>query len=229
MAEVTALGGEAPAEVTELGGEAPAEAVAPVAETKVATAEAVAAEKAAAEKAAGEKPTDKPKDGDADKGQKEGAPETYADFTVPEGMEIDATKLGEFAPLAKELNLDQAGAQKFVDLFAKYQQEAVETQTSQWAKTTEEWRKSSADDKEFGGAKFEASIASSTKAIDTIMGKEAPAFKELLNSTQMGNHPEVIRFMHRVAVAIGDDKLHFGKGGEAPRDPAKAMYPTMNK
>jgi len=35
----------------------------------------------------------------------QGAPEAYEDFSVPEGVELDAELLGEFKNVAKELNL----------------------------------------------------------------------------------------------------------------------------
>ena len=40
------------------------------------------------------------------------APETYADFTLPEGVELDTALLTDAAPLFKELGLTQEQAQK---------------------------------------------------------------------------------------------------------------------
>ena len=49
----------------------------------------------------------------------EGAPETYADFTVPEGSTVSKEVIGESAtPLFRELGLSQDQAQKLVDFYS---------------------------------------------------------------------------------------------------------------
>ena len=213
-----------------LGGDVEAGATDDVVKTTEAgDVEATPEEKAAAEKAAVEKAeTEKSKDGTADK-DTEKAPEKYEDFVVPDGMELDKGKVEAFTPLAQELGLNQERAQKLVDFFAEHVKTETEAQHEIWATEVKEWKTTAEADPEFGKDNFKASVAGGAAAIDTVMGDEAPAFKALLNSTQLGNHPEVIRFMYRVSKAIGEDKLHFGKSEEAPADAASAMYPTMKK
>ncbi|HET9131900.1 MAG TPA: hypothetical protein VFO86_13180, partial [Terriglobia bacterium] len=48
----------------------------------------------------------------------EGAPEKYADFTLPEGFKFDDKTLEAATAVFKDLNLSQEGAQKLVDLYA---------------------------------------------------------------------------------------------------------------
>lgn len=48
-------------------------------------------------------------------GEKQGAPEKYEDFKMPEGTELDAEVGAAFQGVAKELNLSQEQAQGFLD------------------------------------------------------------------------------------------------------------------
>jgi len=59
------------------------------------------------------------KDSTADKAEKV-IPDVYADFKVPEGMEVDKSLLNEALPVFKEMKLSQEEAQKLVDLQAQY-------------------------------------------------------------------------------------------------------------
>ncbi len=54
-------------------------------------------------------------------------PDTYADFVMPEGVELDSALLTEAAPLFKELGLTQDQAQKLVDFQAKQVQASSES------------------------------------------------------------------------------------------------------
>ena len=102
-------GGEATAASTT---ESAAEAAATTTLTPAATA-------AAAETATTETKTPEQIQQDADAAAKvkaeTSAPEAYEDFTLPEGMEMDADVLGEFQSLAKELNIPQAKPQQLTD------------------------------------------------------------------------------------------------------------------
>lgn len=149
-----------------------------------------------------------------------GAPETYADFTAPEGVELDKDLVGEFLPLAKELNLSQAGAQKLVDIAAKVitkQFEAIETQHLTWAETAK-------SDPEIGGEKLAENLALGKKVIDTFGG---PALRKELNDSGFGNNPELIRTFAKIARAVSDDTVVRGNPSAGAEDPLAKMYPSM--
>lgn len=168
-------------------------------------------QKAADEKAA----EDKKKE---EEGKKESAPEKYEDFKMPEGMEIDADLLKEFTPLAKEANLSQEMAQKFVDLQAKKVAQESARQWEVWEKTQETWVNESKNDKEIGGANFEANLGLAKKALNAY---GSDALKDLADATGMGNHKEFIRFLAKVGKDIGEDKLRIG-GGAPTKDGDRA-------
>jgi len=179
---------------------------------------------AGAKPAEGEGASDKSKDGKTDKA-KDGAPEKY-EFKFPEGVQADEALLGEFTPLAKELGLNQEGAQKLVDLYAKAQGQAMKTVTDHWDNLNKEWVGKVNSDKEYGGADLDKNVAVAKLAIDKF---GTPELKEALNLTGVGNHPEVVRFFYRVGKAISDDKFDTGNGkADVTKDPAKLLFPNQN-
>ena len=156
-----------------------------------------------------------------DEGEKpEGAPEKY-EWAAPEGVTLDESVMGSLSEVAKELNLSQDAAQKLVDKMAPAmaQRQAAQVQAMQ-----AEWRESSSGDAEFGGAKLAENMAVAKKALDAFA---TPEFRQLLEQTGMGNHPEVIRTFYRAGKAISEDGLVSGSAPKAPRD-ARSLFPASN-
>jgi hypothetical protein len=148
------------------------------------------------------------------------APESY-DFKLPDGIELDADAVTEFSAIAKEMKLDQASAQKLADVAANM----VQRQAEQHAATVQGWVDQVKADKEIGGDKMPEHLAIAQKALDTF---GSPELREILNSTGLGNNPEVIRAFYRAGKAISEDTFVPGRQGGAVNDPAKTMFPTMN-
>jgi hypothetical protein len=171
------------------------------------------AEKAAAEEKA-------KKDGEA-----KGAPEAYAEFTLPETFKVDPSVMGEFKTLAKELGLPQEAAQKLVDMQAKLQTNNAsaftETLQAHVDKTAGEWRAAAKADPEYGGVKFDENVAVAKQALDAF---GTPELKALLNESRLGSNPELIRFMFRAGKAISQDGFVSGRAASAAKDTASALY-----
>ncbi|TNV22117.1 peptidase [Buttiauxella sp. B2] len=153
----------------------------------------------------GDKPVEeKPKEGDDKDKKPEGAPEKY-EFKPAEGQELDETALKEFEPIARELNLNQEQAQKFVDLYAsKIVPQLQQKQVEQWTKQTEQWAVDAKADKEIGGDNMTANIGLAQKAFDQF---GSPELKEYLNTTGLGNHPEIIRAFMKVGKSMSEDSM----------------------
>lgn len=174
----------------------------------------------------GEGAADKSKNAEGDK-EKKGAPEKY-EFKVPDGVQLDEALITEFTPVAKELNLDNASAQKLVDLYTKTRAADTQKLYDAWAQTHEKWVGDAKADKEFGGANFDANIAIAKKAMTAAVLGGGEKLVEALNATGAGNHPEVIRFFYKVGKLMSDDKFDTGKSQSgAPVDKAAALYPSM--
>lgn len=152
-----------------------------------------------------------------------GAPEAY-EFTPPEGSAFDNEVIGELSSVAKELDLSQGAAQKLVDRLApKIAERTMAAQAEAFRATTTEWAEAAKADKEFGGEKLSQNLAVAKKALDAY---GTPELRELLNTTGIGNHPELIRAFYKAGLTISEDK--FVPGGTRPAarntDHATALY-----
>lgn len=146
-----------------------------------------------------------------------GAPEKY-EFKAPEGEAFDSEVLDVYAEVAKELNLPQESAQKVLDKVAPVlhaqQAQRLEQVRTAWAEETKA-------DKAIGGDKLAENLAIAKKALSAF---GSPELSKLLETTGLGNHPEVIRLLHKAGKAISEDSFVTGKGGPGssgdPNDPA---------
>lgn len=122
---------------------------------------------------------------------------------LPEGVEsLDEGLMAEFGPMAEELKLTQEQGQKLISMHAKTLQSMQEAQQAQRSEMIESWAKEAKADKEIGGDKFDANLSVAKSALDKF---GTPELKEMLDSSGLGNHPEVIRFFHKVGKEISED------------------------
>lgn len=149
----------------------------------------------------------------------------YEKFTIPEGFDYDDGKVSEFTTLARELNLNQAQAQKLVDLHVRHwlgYEEGLKAQK-------EAWGKEAMEDPEFGGQKFMHSLRDAHRFINVFGGEK---LKAALDATGAGNHPEIFKAFARAGRILGEDQLVTGAGTAAARggtfaDLANTLYPNM--
>lgn len=210
---------EAPADGGEGGAPATVADPAPVAE---APAEAGNLDPVPADKPAETDPDagkgsekDKPKEPDK-KDEKPVVPEKY-EFKAPEGVEqLDPQALAVFEPIAKELGLSQDQAQKLVDIYPQIQQQQAEA----WSKQVTDWGDQVKADKEIGGDKLTASVGQAQKALDQF---GTPALRDYLESSGLGNHPELVRAFAKVGKMMSEDKIIVpNQGGQ--RSAADVLY-----
>ena len=143
-------------------------------------------------------------------------------FEMPEGIELDKSGVEEFTAIAKELNLPADAAKKLVDLEVK----RVQAQQQAHSALVESWAEQVKADKELGGEKLQENLAVARKAIDEF---GSPELKELLNSTGLGNHPEVVKLAFKIGKAISEDGFVRGqpKAAATESDLAKSLFPSM--
>ena len=134
----------------------------------------------------------------SDEGQQSKAPEKY-EFKPQDGQEFDSEVIDAFADVAKELDLSQEDAQKVLDRVGP---KMAERQQAMLDQVRQEWADSAMADKEYGGEKLQENLAVAKKALDQF---GTPELRELLESSGLGNNPEVIRFMVRTGKAISED------------------------
>lgn len=158
-----------------------------------------------------------------------GAPEKYEDFKAPEGQTLDASVMTEFSGLAKELDLPQDKAQalvtKLAPVIAKQQNDHI---NATLAKADTEWLAASKTDSEFGGTDFDKNVGIAKNAINTF---GTDAFKQFLDQSRMGNHPEWVRFAYRIGKAISQDgKVIAGaQPGQGNKTLADQLWPGQTQ
>ena len=138
----------------------------------------------------------------------DGAPESYEPFSMPEGVDsLDDEVLTTFGDAAKALGLSQDKAQALVDAVAPKiqgrQQEAFKAQVQTWANEV-------ASDPEIGGEKLDESVSLARKAYR--MGA-SPKLQELLKTSGLDVHPEMVRMFRYFGSRLSEDKIV--DGGEA--------------
>lgn len=122
-----------------------------------------------------------------------GAPEVYADYALPEGIEYNKEFASTFNAVAKELNLTQEQAQRLVDLQAGNVKMSMDLQ----AKQNADWIKQS--EKTYGKEGIE-------QANKALIRFSTPEYVEYLAETGQGNNPAVIAQWLKVAEMVSEDK-----------------------
>lgn len=158
--------------------------------------------------------------GDAD----QTVPETYADFDLPEGIELDSAMLESATPLFKELGLSQDNAQKLVNFQADQVKAQAQAQADAFEQLKNDWKTQSTSDKEIGGDAFKENLSHARAALDKF---GTPELSELMESYGIGNNPEMIRFMMKVGKLTQEDVPDGGGNAiSAAGDRVSQLYPS---
>jgi hypothetical protein len=158
-----------------------------------------------------------------------GAPEAYQ-FEANESNPLDPEVMEVYSEVAKELNLSQKAAQSLLDkVGSKIQERTAQNQEQYMQKLRMDWVNQSTTDKEFGGENLQANLSVAKKSLDKF---GTPEFRQLINESGLGNHPEFIRFMYRAGKAISEDKfVGRSQGGKATpqsmSDFSNLLYPSQ--
>jgi len=199
-------------DTTGAGDQGTTDAVAPTiseAAPTPATTEAPAAEPAKTEEVAAEAEKPAPK-----------APEKY-EFTLPDGVDLDAASTEKFTAIARELDLSQEQAQQLVSLEA----ERVQAQAEAHARTVAEWRTAVETDKVLGGDRLKESVGVARAVLDKF---GSPEISKILDTTGLGNHPALFTMLHRIGKAMAQDRFVVGgETGAVNTDLASRLYPNQ--
>ena len=166
---------------------------------------------------------------DADKSDADGNKDTpgeYAEFTVPEGQELDKGAMDTFKPIAKELGLTQEQAQKLVDVYSGSTADASKVMMEQIDALHQSWIQEVRDDKELGGVKFDETISTARTFIN---GYGDEKLTEVLNESGLGNHPAVVKLFYKLGRSMAEDNVNIGaiRNAEGEVSLAKRMFPSM--
>ena len=158
----------------------------------------------------------------------EGAPQDdYAEFTLPEDSTLDQELLADFKSLAREDDLSQEKAQRYVDYLAARLDAQRQSQLDMWKKTCDEWQATLMKDPDYGGTKLKKTIADAQKVVRAHGTKELVAD---LKGTGFGDNPHLIKMLAKIANAMGEDSFVQGEPPPPPpKTKAEMVYPTQGK
>lgn len=145
---------------------------------------------------------------------------SYDQFAVPEGLAVDQAKLGEFTNLLGEFETttkaDHAEVQKLgqqlVDRHIAAVKDAVEgiakAYQENWENQTKGWLEAFKADPEIGGNRQETTTKAARDFIRTFGGNadQQKEFRDLMQSTGLGNHPAMIRMLANANLAKSEGK-----------------------
>lgn len=193
--------------------------------------------------------TAKPEDKTGETQKPEGAPEQYADYTVPEGYTLDPEAAKGANEIFKKHNLSQSAAQEMIDYYFKQAIKNADQSRQSVEDMRNGWLGDIRNDPEFRSEfKADGTIKTDSKVLvglgrmldslgDTKLANE---FRQGLDITGAGNHPAIFKVIYRLSqhfsegsAVRGNNPSAFGQpgangqaGGQRP-SMAKSMYPTL--
>ena len=170
-----------------------------------------------------------------------GVPDKY-EFTSPDDIgEIEMTdgvqaQFDDFSERAKDASLSQDQYQKLVEGEIRRGRTAMKEMAEGYQQRVDGWAETTKADKELGGEDLAENLSVAKLGMDTF---GTPELKKLFDKPSetnpeglgIGNHPEIIRLLHRAGMQVKEDgDLTGGDGGKAESDAAlRRMYPSMFK
>jgi hypothetical protein len=136
---------------------------------------------------------------------------------LPEGFDLDSSRLDKLNEIAKTHKLPKEAAEAVLALAI----EQAQAQQAALAEASEQWKADVLKDPVLG--KPEA-VAAVRRVVSTFGDAE---LTDMLNSTGMANHPAVVRFVHKVSKVLSEDAfVPSGNRGSTtpPRDDAAVFY-----
>jgi hypothetical protein len=109
--------------------------------------------------------------------------------------------MGEFATTAKELGINQEGAQRLVDFYAKQAKAEAVKPYEQWHAMQKQWQDEIKADPTIGGDKLEPALEKVSKVLDTYGD---PEVRKALSFTGAGNNPAIVRTLVKMAEALSE-------------------------
>lgn len=140
---------------------------------------------------------------------------SYEAFKLPENVQFNEEKMGEFTKTLSEFEVNSKASheevqklgQQLVDRHIQEMQRYTESLTQAWNKQKTDWKDSFIKDPEFSN-RVHTVVNSAIDAINTFGGdvKQQKEFRDLMESTGIGNHPAMIRLLSNVMIAKAEGK-----------------------
>lgn len=178
--------------------------------------------------------TDASTEGEAGESEPEKVvPEKY-ELTVSEGFDLDTETLEAATPIFQDLGLTNDQAQKLIPVAEGFAQQIVSKVNEEIAASIRaeraDWLAQAKADAEIGGDKFDATLVTAAKALDGLGFPKGHPFRALLDTSGLGNHPEMIRAFAKVGRALSEDNdfIRTGVATSGERSAAEILYPPKS-
>jgi len=147
-------------------------------------------------------------------------PIEYQPFQFVEGFEPDQKVLGTFTDVLKEHRAPQELGQKLLDLYTSEIEKIGNAQTEVWNKLQSDWQKQVKDDPDIGGDNLPQVLSRAARVLDTY---GTPDLRKVMTLTGAGNHPEMVKFISKVADALSEARPVPAPAGPALRPQSRAQ------
>lgn len=127
---------------------------------------------------------------------------------------LEEAQLEEIANFAKEQGFSNELANKIAQRENALLSNFMDAQEKSHEKMVNDWAAEIEADKDFGREAFKDNVNNAHKVINRFASEE---FKEILNSSGYGNHPELFKTFAKIGKAMANDETVFG-GNAAPKE-----------
>ncbi len=160
-----------------------------------------------------------------------GKPENYdySKYRDLEGFSLDENLMKDFLDIANKLNLSQHSFQILMDMafnMSKKQNETFENNIkTKLDNDISNWSREFDEDVELPEKNSSKLREYMSVADDAYNEFASPKLKELMASTGLIYHPEMIKMFHRIGEIMQEDLISYGKGpSKEELTPAQILY-----
>lgn len=144
-----------------------------------------------------------------------------------DGSEVQPEMAAAFTDVVNKYGIPRDAVAALIDLQQKATLANSEAGSRDWAKTQADWTEAVMKDPEIGGSKWAEVNTKIGTLLDTF---GTPALRQAFDLTGAGNHPEVVRFMSKVAAQLTESGfISSNAGGGGQKSDAEILYPNQGK
>lgn len=147
-------------------------------------------------------------------------PEKY-DLKLPEGSKLDPARVEGIAAFAKERGLSQDAAQALLQREAEAVEGYAQAQVAEVEKAKAGWLEAVKTDPEVGGDNLPQN-AELAKRVLARYGSES--LNKTLETTGLGNHPELVRLLVRISKSMTEDQLVLPSAASAGKKSDQELF-----
>lgn len=137
------------------------------------------------------------------------------EWKLPEGITVDDAKMGDFTKMLGDFEVTtkvpheemQALGQRMVERHLEEMQRYTKSLTDAWNKQANDWKESFLKSPEFAN-RTDTVLNSAIDVINTYGGttEQQKEFRDLMESTKIGNHPAMIRLLSNIKLGKPEPK-----------------------